>query len=106
MGKVDLIVCNPPYIPTSSLSSLAPEIIDYEPIIALDAGVFGLDFFQKLIMMAPSVLRPQGTLVLEIGAGQDALITRLLKRNKQYENISYYRDEVQIVRVISARTRG
>lgn len=104
-GNVDLVVCNPPYIPTESLSKLAHEIIDYEPTIALDAGNFGLEFYRKLIAHSPAVLRPEGILLFQIGEGQEMLVTRLLQRSKDYHEIRYYRDEAQLVRVISVRRR-
>ena len=95
------MVCNPPYIPTDSLDKMAPEIIDHEPVVALDAGAYGLAIFRRLIADAVTVLRPGGVLLFEIGAGQDRLVTRLLSRNPDYERIVPYDDGVQ-VRVVSA----
>jgi release factor glutamine methyltransferase len=103
-GKLDLVVCNPPYIPTSSLENLAPEVIDYEPRVALDAGAYGIDIFRRLILDSVAMLRPGGTLVFEIGAGQDKLVTRLLQRGRAYTDIQHYDDGVD-VRVISAMKR-
>lgn len=100
-GMVDIVVCNPPYLPTSTLDKLAPEIIDHEPVLALDAGTYGLAIFRRLITEALTFLRPQGVLVFEIGAGQDRLVSRLLSRNPGYENVVFY-DDGQDVRVISA----
>ena len=99
--KIDIVVCNPPYIPTDSLDKMAPEIIDHEPVVALDAGAYGLAIFRRLIADAVTVLRPGGILLFEIGAGQDGLVTRLLSRNPAYERIATYDDGVQ-VRVMSA----
>jgi release factor glutamine methyltransferase len=101
-GKIDLVVCNPPYIPTTSLPKLASEIIDHEPKVALDAGAYGMDIFRRLVAQAGDVLRPGGILVFEIGAGQERLVTRLLERTRLYENIEYYQDHDEI-RVVSAR---
>lgn len=98
--KVDIIVCNPPYIPTSSLSSLDPAVVAYEPKLALDAGTYGIDFFRRLINEASMVLKPKGKLIFEIGIGQEKLVTRLIDRNGGYVNTKYYKDGEHI-RVIS-----
>jgi release factor glutamine methyltransferase len=47
--SVDIVVCNPPYIPTNSLAKLAPGIIEHEPLVALDAGAYGIDIFRRLV---------------------------------------------------------
>ena len=98
--KMDMVVCNPPYIPTGSLSKMEPAIIEFEPIMALDAGVYGIDFFRRLINDALGVLKSKGILIFEIGEGQEKLVTRLITRNKGYSDIKYY-DDGEHVRVIS-----
>jgi len=103
-GLVDLVVCNPPYLPTAALSRLPPEIVDREPIVALDAGPFGLKVFSKLIAVALDYLRPGGILAFEIGAGQDQLVTNRLKRRSCYDEIRYWEWEGEI-RAISAIAR-
>jgi release factor glutamine methyltransferase len=100
-NRVDMVVCNPPYIPTASLEKMASEIIDHEPTEAFDAGYFGIDIFRRLINEAPLFLKPQGILVFEIGAGQEKLVTRLLEKKNGYSGIEYFDDGEQ-VRVISA----
>jgi len=89
------------YIPTGSLDRLDPEIIGYEPRVALDAGSYGIDIFRRLINEAVPILRPGGNLVFEIGAGQDKLVSRLLQRTQAYQDIRHYDDGNQI-RVIGA----
>ena len=101
-GRVDVIVCNPPYLPTGSLRKLAPEIINHQPIIALDAGAYGISLYRRLVADSLSVLRPGGRLVFEIGAGQDNLVSRLLKRSNGYGDIRYFRDSAETIRVMSA----
>lgn len=100
-GQVDLVVCNPPYIPSTSLDGLAAEIVDYEPRIALDAGAYGLQFFRRLVRGALSVLRPGGRLLFEIGEGQEKLVTRLVQRTGSYQDITHIRNGAHI-RVIGA----
>lgn len=75
----DLIVSNPPYIATSELSDLPPEVRDYDPRIALDGGPDGLDCYRRIAADAPRLLNPEGIIVVEIGAGQSAAITAIFK---------------------------
>ena len=72
-----LIVSNPPYVAESDRISLQPEVRDWEPNLALFAGEHGLDFYRRLIPEAAQTLRPGGTLVMEIGAGQSTNIAAL-----------------------------
>ena len=66
--SLDLIVSNPPYIPTRELPSLMREVRDYEPQLALDGGEDGMDFYRLLFKHASSWLRPGGLLLFEIGS--------------------------------------
>jgi len=75
--KFHLIVCNPPYIPQAQLRSLMPEIKRYEPEIALNGGIDGLELIQKIINQAPRHLYPDAWLLMEIGLNQ-------AKRLKKY----------------------
>ncbi len=79
-GTTDIVVCNPPYIPSTSVDKLDSQIIDHEPRVALDAGAYGLDIFQRLIKEAPEFLRPGGMLAFEIGAGQEKIVSRLFRK--------------------------
>jgi release factor glutamine methyltransferase len=67
----DLILSNPPYIPSAEIERLAPDVRDREPRAALDGGPDGLVVFDRLIAEAPAQLAPGGWLLVEIGAGQD-----------------------------------
>ena len=67
-SQFDLIVSNPPYIPSSQMKQLSPEILRYEPHLALDGGMDGLDFITKIKQTAPKFLKPGGWLVMEAGA--------------------------------------
>ncbi len=66
----NLVVSNPPYIPTGELPQLEPEIRDHEPHLALDGGSDGLDFYRRLAQETPTWLRPGGSLLAEFGDGQ------------------------------------
>ena len=100
--KIDMVVCNPPYIPTGSLQKLAPEIIGHEPREAFDAGAFGINIFSRLIKGALLFLKPGGILVFEIGAGQEKLVTRLFDKSGGYSHLAYHPDHLDQIRVISA----
>jgi release factor glutamine methyltransferase len=100
-GNVDMVICNPPYIPTTSLKKLVPEIINHEPVVALDGGPYGIDIFRRLINESATVLKQDGVLVFEIGEGQEKLIERLLAKKSAYKNIEYYKFREK-VRVVSA----
>jgi release factor glutamine methyltransferase len=69
-GKLDLLVSNPPYIPTAVIETLQPEVRDHEPRCALDGGPDGLSVVRELIPRAADCLKPGGWLVLELGEGQ------------------------------------
>lgn len=70
IGSFDLIVSNPPYIPSGEIQSLDRSVRDYEPIWALDGGEDGLRFYKAIIKYWKSILRPGGYLVFEVGEGQ------------------------------------
>lgn len=100
---LDMVVCNPPYIPTTSLDKLGPEIINFEPVVALDAGPYGLNIFRRLLHEAADLLRPGGWLGFEIGVGQEKLVLRLLERQGSYAEIRPYSDPAGHVRGFTAQ---
>lgn len=69
-GQFDMIVSNPPYIPTAQTAQLQEEVRTYDPILALDGGVDGLDFYRVIFEEAHSFLKPNGSLLVEIGYTQ------------------------------------
>lgn len=68
-GTFDVLVSNPPYIPTSVMGNLPHEVADYEPVLALDGGEDGLDIFRRLVNAAPHMLKPGGLLACELYEG-------------------------------------
>jgi release factor glutamine methyltransferase len=80
--KFDLIVSNPPYLPDVSLKNLNPDIKLYEPKIALQGGVQGVDFLYKIINLASKILKINGLLALEIGDNQFHLLAKYLSNNR------------------------
>lgn len=74
---VDLIIANLPYVAESEWPTLAPDIVNYEPSLALAGGLDGLTLIRELLAQAPQRLRPGGSVFLEIGSGQGAAVARL-----------------------------
>lgn len=73
-GPFHLVISNPPYIPTTEITSLEPEVRDFDPRTALDGGPDGLDFYRQIAAEVPALLAPGGRCMLEFGDGQaDAL---------------------------------
>ncbi|MCP4329155.1 MAG: peptide chain release factor N(5)-glutamine methyltransferase [Alphaproteobacteria bacterium] len=100
-GPFDLIVANPPYIPSADIAGLMPEVRDHEPRAALDGGDDGLTAYRRLLPFARSLLSPAGSFLVEIGAGQADRVDGLL-RAADLEPGPRYRDLAGIDRVLSA----
>ena len=73
----DLVLSNPPYIPTGDIEGLAPDVAQHEPRMALDGGPDGLDAYRTIIAQLPKVLRPGGGFALEVGAGRADAVAAL-----------------------------
>jgi release factor glutamine methyltransferase len=104
-SKYDVIVCNPPYIKRGHLENLEIEVKDFEPRLALDGGEDGLDFYRKIIEVAPNYLDDLGlrSIYFEIGIDQSGDIVKLLK--KDFEDIKILKDYANIDRYIVAKKR-
>ena len=98
----DLIVSNPPYIRSGELSMLAPEIREWEPTIALDGGVDGIDSYCRIIEEGHRHLTTGGSIVLEIGADMASAVADLFSRSGYYGPVSVYQDYAGKDRVIAA----
>ena len=101
--KINLIVCNPPYILSSKLQKMNSEIISNEPVLAFDGGMLGIKIIQKLISEAPKYLSDGGWLVFEVGAGQGDFIAQICERSDSYSSIESVSDSAGIPRVIVAQ---
>jgi len=99
LGTFDAIVSNPPYIPTGELDSLDKSVRDYEPILALDGGEDGLDFFRAIASSWTDLLKQGGNLALECGAGQANAVREIMEDNGYYK-IKTHIDTLGIERVI------
>ena len=105
-GKAyDVIVSNPPYIPTEVIEGLEPEVRDHEPRMALDGSGDGLAFYRRLAAESPSHLKPGGRLYLEIGWDQGESVEALLRENG-FEDIEVVRDDAGNCRVVRGKRPG
>lgn len=78
-ARFDVILSNPPYIPSAEIGALAPEVRDHDPLLALDGGRDGLDPYRLFARSLPTLLKPGGFVVFEIGAGQTDDVVRLMR---------------------------
>ena len=79
-AQFDLIISNPPYIPTGEIASLQPEVRDYDPRGALDGGADGLDYGRRLAAEGAPFLKPDGRVMLEFGDGQAESLREVLQQ--------------------------
>jgi release factor glutamine methyltransferase len=96
----DVIVSNPPYVPTADRSTLHPQVRDHEPATALFAGPDGLEIYRRLIPQAHAALKPNGLLALELGHNQRDALAALLA---DWHSVRFLPDLQQIPRVALAR---
>lgn len=89
-GKYDIIFSNPPYIETDVIYSLECDVKDFEPLIALDGGVHGLDFYPVIAEKAYNALKNEGKLAVEIGYKQGEAVRRIFE--KYYTNVQLLKD--------------
>ena len=80
--RFDLIISNPPYIPSAEIGTLQPEVRDYDPRGALDGGADGLDYGRRLAAESASFLKPGGRLMLEFGDGQAESLRAIFQQQK------------------------
>jgi len=97
--KYDLIVSNPPYIPSKDIKKLSKDIINFEPKEALDGGLDGLDLIKKVIYKSNILLKRNGMLALEIGFGQYRRVSEILRKYKfkEYSKINDYNGNVRCI---------
>ncbi len=98
-GIYDVIVSNPPYIPTDDIKHLQREVKCFEPVAALDGGRDGLEFYRSIISGVDDFLKPGGLLALEVGFGQADAVAELMKG--KFEDIRKIKDLSGTERVVS-----
>ena len=98
--RFDMIVCNPPYIPTADIDTLQPEVFQYEPRMALDGDIDGLNAYRMILDQSRHVLATQGRLLLEMGWDQKELILNLCRLFPEYGNVRVILDDAGHDRVV------
>lgn len=98
----DVIMANPPYIPTGEILSLMPEVRDFEPENALDGGADGLDFYRKIVGQVKDYLNPGGYVYMEIGYDQGEAVSELM-RNAGFTEVEVIKDLARNDRVVKGK---
>lgn len=102
-GKVDMIVCNPPYISTRRLTDSLAHLLEDEPREAFDGGPFGISILQRVIRGAVAFLKPDGYLIMEFGEGQVEQVRHLVTRVEGFAPPVFITNEEGTPRVVVAR---
>jgi release factor glutamine methyltransferase len=104
-SRFDIVVANPPYIPTPELASLDPDVRDFEPRLALDGGADGLDVLRRIVAGVAGWLAPGGVLAVEVGAGEAARVAGAFE-SAAFQEVEIRRDYGRIERVVSGVLQG
>ena len=102
IGKFDMIISNPPYIASREILELDNSVRDYEPILALDGGEDGLDFYRKIIKHWRVLLNPEGYILFEVGEGQAEAVSEML-RNSGFTSVGTRKDTIGVDRDVIGR---
>ena len=105
VGKYDLIVSNPPYVPFKEIRNLTKDIINFEPIVALNGGKDGLDLIKKVIYKSTKLLKKDGLLAIEIGNKQYPKVSDLLNQLGFKEMSKLYDYNRNVRCIISTKVR-
>jgi release factor glutamine methyltransferase len=101
-GQFDLIVSNPPYIPTADLAGLPPEVRNFDPSLALDGGFDGLAAYRRIMPRSRSLLAPGGWLLAEFGANQAAGVNAIANQCG-FTDVTTYQDLAGADRIVAIR---
>jgi release factor glutamine methyltransferase len=104
-GMFDLIVSNPPYIASSVIETLSPEVKDFDPLLALDGGPDGLAPYRVIAAEAGAFLKPGGQVMVEIGFDQGEAVATLF-RQSGFQDIAVHKDLAGLDRVVVAHHMG
>lgn len=102
--KFDIIVSNPPYLETKEIENIEDEVKNYDPLIALDGGNDGLDFYRQIAINAPNYLSDRGMIVLEISYSKAEFVKKIFE--KDFSNIKILKDNFGNDRILIASKRG
>lgn len=98
----DIVVSNPPYVPSDDIGTLDPEVSEHEPWLALDGGADGLDCYRRLVGQLGYLVQPRGIVALEVGRGQAPAVARLV-RDAGFRSVTLHNDLGGVERVVLAR---
>jgi release factor glutamine methyltransferase len=104
-SQFDLIISNPPYIPSADIETLDPEVKDFDPHGALDGGADGLDFYRRISVETKPLLKPDGKIMLEFGDGQADAIKKIFE-NEKWVVEAVREDYSQRARILVASLNG
>ncbi|MFH1624312.1 MAG: peptide chain release factor N(5)-glutamine methyltransferase [Pseudomonadota bacterium] len=101
----DLVISNPPYIPSEEFTDLQPEVREFEPRTALDGGKEGLRFYRQILPHVGKYLAKDGWLMLEVGKGQAKKVTKLIESRGEFHPASTVKDLSGVDRVVTAQRK-
>jgi len=102
--RYDMILSNPPYIPTADIATLMPEVRSYEPHLALDGGTDGLNIYRRLMADAPALLKEGGAIAVEVGIDEAAAVAALAMAHPRIVRTEILKDLAGIERVVVGYT--
>ena len=100
--RFDVLVSNPPYVPSGEIGGLQRDVRDWEPVLALDGGADGMDFYRRFVREGARHLRAGGLLAVETGAEQGGAVSRLLDAEAGFHRVRVRRDYAGLPRVVTA----
>jgi len=103
--KIDIIICNPPYISSAKVTKMNAEISAHEPVLAFDGGMFGTKIIQRFLSESPKFLTKGGSIIFEVGVGQGEFMMRLCEETDQFFDIEPEKDNAGNIRVIHAKKK-
>ena len=101
--KYDIIVSNPPYIPSAEIDALMPEVARYEPRLALDGGADGLDLYRRIIQGLPKHIGRPGLVAFEVGLGQAGRVSEIIAGSLPDADLAVIMDLAGVERVVVAQ---
>ena len=99
IGTFDMIVSNPPYIPTEEINNLSPSVSDFEPLIALDGGSDGLKYYKAIIKYWKSQIKDNGFLLFEVGENEAEAVSGMMM-SAGFSRTSTAKDTINVDRVV------
>jgi release factor glutamine methyltransferase len=103
--RFNLVITNPPYIPEAEIETLAPEVVRFDPLAALAGGPDGLDAYRTIVTQLPNLLKSNGKVIFEVGAGQSGDVAGLLA-TAGFSGIGTRRDLAGVERAVFGHLSG